>query len=125
MDLSCIVGILFMLSLREAVLLEERRRENVRVRVLSTCDSHLPAFVESQMRSLTELSTKIAYGSCGKCHLRLNPRPQPFTEGKSRKDAERAANHPTGISCLSLPTKEAALLPVVPRQTADHTRKYM
>lgn len=91
----------------------------MRVRVLSTCDSHLPAFVESQMRSLTEFSTKIAYGSCGKCHLRLNPRPQPFTEGKSRKDAERAANHPTGISCLSLPTKEAALLLVVPRQTAE------
>ncbi len=73
-----------MLSLREAVLLEERRREKVRVRMLSTCDSHLPAYVESQMRSLTELSPNIAYGHCSKCHLRLNPRPRPFTEGEAR-----------------------------------------
>lgn len=50
----------FMLSLWEALLLEERRREKVRERMLSTCDSHFPASVESQMRNLTELCPKIA-----------------------------------------------------------------
>lgn len=101
-----------MLSLWEAVLLEERRREKVRVRMLSTCESHFPASVESQMRNLTESSPMIAYGSCRKCHLHLNP----------RGNVESGANRPTRISCLYSSTKEASLLPGVPQQTADHTR---
>lgn len=65
-------------------------------------------------RSPTAPAANVIYAS--------TPVLRPFREGKSRKQWESAANRPTGISCLSSLTKEASLLPVVPRQTADHTR---
>lgn len=65
----------FKLSLRKAMLLEEK----VRLRMSSICDSHLPASGESHMRSPAESSPRIAYGSRSKCHLHLIPHLRPST----------------------------------------------